>query len=54
DSSPYKGDSDDEPESRSSLFQEGDDDADAVNERVNMTNTPGVYFSATNFCGGLG
>ncbi|GJZ58121.1 reverse transcriptase domain-containing protein, partial [Tanacetum coccineum] len=32
DLSPYKGDSDDEPDSRSSLFQEGEDDADAVNE----------------------
>ncbi|GJY38338.1 RNA-directed DNA polymerase [Tanacetum coccineum] len=30
DLSPYKGDSDDEPDSRSSLFQEGEDDADAV------------------------
>ncbi|GKE11219.1 reverse transcriptase domain-containing protein, partial [Tanacetum coccineum] len=29
----YKGDSDDEPDSRSSLFQEGEDDADAVNEK---------------------
>ncbi|GKA31233.1 RNA-directed DNA polymerase [Tanacetum coccineum] len=35
DLSPYKGDSDDEPDSGSSLFQEGEDDADAVNERVN-------------------
>nr|GEU64342.1 hypothetical protein [Tanacetum cinerariifolium] len=33
--SPYKGDSDDEPDLGSSLFQEGEDDADAVNERVN-------------------
>ncbi|GKA87446.1 RNA-directed DNA polymerase [Tanacetum coccineum] len=32
---PYKGDSDDEPNSGSSLFQEGKDDAYAVNERVN-------------------
>nr|GEY38863.1 reverse transcriptase domain-containing protein [Tanacetum cinerariifolium] len=32
DLSPYKGDSDDEPDSWSSLFQEGDDDANAVNE----------------------
>ncbi|GKE46394.1 hypothetical protein Tco_1477652 [Tanacetum coccineum] len=39
DLSPYKGDSADEPDSGSSLFQEGGDDADAVNERVNMTNT---------------
>nr|GEU53725.1 reverse transcriptase domain-containing protein [Tanacetum cinerariifolium] len=54
DFSPYKGDSDDEPDSGSSLFQEGDDDADAVNEQVNVTNTLGAYFSATNFCGGLG
>ncbi|GKA17093.1 RNA-directed DNA polymerase [Tanacetum coccineum] len=41
DLSPYKGDSDDEPDSGSSLFQEGDDDANAVNERVNVTNTLG-------------
>ncbi|GJV06320.1 RNA-directed DNA polymerase [Tanacetum coccineum] len=54
DLSPYKGDSDDEPDSGSSLFQEGEDDADAVNERVNVTNTLGAYFAATNFCGGLG
>ncbi|GKB00060.1 RNA-directed DNA polymerase [Tanacetum coccineum] len=52
--SPYKGDSDDEPDSGSSLFQEGEDDADAVNKRVNVTNTLDAYFSATNFCGGLG
>nr|GEU85615.1 hypothetical protein [Tanacetum cinerariifolium] len=32
---PYKEDIDDEPDLGSSLFQEGDDDADAVNERVN-------------------
>nr|GEX24864.1 hypothetical protein [Tanacetum cinerariifolium] len=54
DLSPYKGDSDDEPDSESSLFQEGDDDADAVNERINVTNTLGAYFAATNFCDGLG
>ncbi|GJX77594.1 RNA-directed DNA polymerase [Tanacetum coccineum] len=54
DLSPYKGDSDDEPDSGSSLFQEGEDDADAVNERVNVTNTLGAYFSAINFGGGLG
>nr|GEW77610.1 RNA-directed DNA polymerase [Tanacetum cinerariifolium] len=54
DLSPYKGDSDDEPDSWSSLFQEGEDDADAVNERVNVTNTLGAYFAATNFSGGLG
>ncbi|GKA64159.1 RNA-directed DNA polymerase, partial [Tanacetum coccineum] len=54
DLSPYKGDSDDEPDSWSSLFQEGEDDADAVNERVNVTNTLDAYFAATNFCGGLG
>nr|GEW03807.1 hypothetical protein [Tanacetum cinerariifolium] len=47
---PYKGDSDDEPDSWSSLFQEGEDDADAVNERVNVTNTLGAYFAAINFC----
>ncbi|GJS71070.1 RNA-directed DNA polymerase [Tanacetum coccineum] len=51
DLSPYKGDSDDEPDSGSSLFQEGEDDAGAVNERVNMTNMLGAYFAATNFCG---
>ncbi|GJW87960.1 RNA-directed DNA polymerase [Tanacetum coccineum] len=54
DLSPYKGDSDDEPDSGSSLFQEGEDDADAVNERVNVTNTLGAYFAETNFYGGLG
>ncbi|GKC17393.1 hypothetical protein Tco_1014175 [Tanacetum coccineum] len=54
DLSPYKGDSDDEPDSWSSLFQKGEDDAVAVNERVNVTNTLGTYFAATNFCGGLG
>ncbi|GJZ52515.1 RNA-directed DNA polymerase [Tanacetum coccineum] len=54
DLSPYKGDSDDEPDSGSSLFQEGEDDAEAVNERVNVTNTLGAYFAATDFCGGLG
>ncbi|GJU02791.1 RNA-directed DNA polymerase [Tanacetum coccineum] len=54
DLSPYKGDSDDEPDSGSSLFQEGEDDADSVNERVNVANTLGAYFAATNFCGGLG
>nr|GEW29672.1 zinc finger, CCHC-type [Tanacetum cinerariifolium] len=35
DLSPYKGDSDDEPDSGSSFFQEGEDDAYAVNERIN-------------------
>ncbi|GJX93482.1 hypothetical protein Tco_0348068, partial [Tanacetum coccineum] len=54
DLSPYKGDSDDEPNSGSSLFQEGEDDADTVNERVNVANTLGDYFAATNFCGELG
>ncbi|GKG45245.1 hypothetical protein Tco_0495323, partial [Tanacetum coccineum] len=54
DLSPYKGDSDDEPDSGSSLFQEGYDNADTVNERVNVTNTLGAYFSATNFCSRLG
>nr|GEV41148.1 reverse transcriptase domain-containing protein [Tanacetum cinerariifolium] len=69
DLSPYKGDSNDELDSWSSLFQEGEDDAvaevpsvdsswnesdaDAVNERVNVTNTLGAYFAATNFRGGL-
>nr|GEW36349.1 retrovirus-related Pol polyprotein from transposon 17.6 [Tanacetum cinerariifolium] len=58
--SPYKGDSDDEPESRSSLFQEGEDDEDTVNERVNVTDTLSTYFEATdyfmatNFYGELG
>nr|GEY65672.1 hypothetical protein [Tanacetum cinerariifolium] len=33
---PYTGDSDDEPDSWSSLFQEGEDDAFAVNDRVNI------------------
>nr|GFA84004.1 hypothetical protein [Tanacetum cinerariifolium] len=54
DLSPYKGDSDDEPDSGSSLFQEGEDDADAVNERINVTNMLGAYYATTNFCGGLG
>nr|GEX55989.1 hypothetical protein [Tanacetum cinerariifolium] len=54
DLSPYKGDSDDEPDSWSSLFQEGEDDANTVNERVNVTNTLGAYFVATNFDDGLG
>nr|GEZ10250.1 hypothetical protein [Tanacetum cinerariifolium] len=36
DFSPYKGDSDDEPNSRSSLFQEGENDAYAVNERTSL------------------
>nr|GEW85494.1 hypothetical protein [Tanacetum cinerariifolium] len=47
---PYKGDSDDEPDLWSSLFQKGEDDADAVN----ITNTLGTYFAITNFCDGLG
>nr|GEV23466.1 hypothetical protein [Tanacetum cinerariifolium] len=50
DLSPYKGDSDDEPDSWSSLFQKGEDDADAVNERVNVTNTLGAYFGQNQFC----
>nr|GEZ68763.1 hypothetical protein [Tanacetum cinerariifolium] len=54
DLSPYKRDSDDEPDSMSSLFQEGEDDAEPVNERVNVTNTLGAYFTTTYFCGGLG
>nr|GEZ97582.1 reverse transcriptase domain-containing protein [Tanacetum cinerariifolium] len=54
DLSPYKGDSDDEPNSGSSLFQEGENDADTVNERVNVTNTLGAYFSATIFRDRLG
>ncbi|GJS86781.1 RNA-directed DNA polymerase [Tanacetum coccineum] len=52
--SPYKGDSDYELDSGSSLFQGGEDDADAANERVNVTNTLGAYFSTINFGGGLG
>nr|GEX98214.1 cytochrome P450 [Tanacetum cinerariifolium] len=40
DLSPYKGDSDDDPDSGSSLFQEGEDDADAVNERINTGEMP--------------
>nr|GEX07647.1 hypothetical protein [Tanacetum cinerariifolium] len=44
DLSTYKGGSDDERDSRSSLFQEGEDDVDAVNKRVNVTNTLGAYF----------
>ncbi|GJT15039.1 RNA-directed DNA polymerase [Tanacetum coccineum] len=52
--SSYKGDSDDEPDSGSSFFQEGEDDADAVNKRVNVINTLGAYFLATNLYGGLG
>ncbi|GKE58887.1 RNA-directed DNA polymerase [Tanacetum coccineum] len=54
DLSSYKGDSDDEPDSGSSFFQEGEDDADAVNKRVNVINTLGAYFLATNLYGGLG
>nr|GEW98382.1 transposon Ty3-I Gag-Pol polyprotein [Tanacetum cinerariifolium] len=54
DLSTYKGGSDDERDSRSSLFQEGEDDVDAVNKRVNVTNTVGAYFLEKNFCGGLG
>ncbi|GJS16698.1 RNA-directed DNA polymerase [Tanacetum coccineum] len=53
DLSPYEGDSDDESNSGSSLFQEGEDHADAVNERVNVANTLGAYFAATNLCCGL-
>nr|GFA66171.1 RNA-directed DNA polymerase [Tanacetum cinerariifolium] len=53
DLSPYKGNSDDEPDSWSSLFQKREDDADAVNERVNVTNTLDAYFATANFCGGL-
>nr|GEU74653.1 hypothetical protein [Tanacetum cinerariifolium] len=54
DLSPYRGDSDDEPDSWLRLFQEREDDADAVNERVNVTNTLDSYFAATNICGELG
>nr|GEZ69083.1 hypothetical protein [Tanacetum cinerariifolium] len=52
--SPYKGDSDDEPDSWLSLFQEGEDDADAVNKRVNVINMLDAYFVATNFYSELG
>nr|GFA53086.1 transposon Ty3-I Gag-Pol polyprotein [Tanacetum cinerariifolium] len=54
DLSTYKGGSDDERDSRSSIFQKGEDDVDAVNKRVNVTNTLGAYFLATDFYGGLG
>ncbi|GJX06707.1 RNA-directed DNA polymerase [Tanacetum coccineum] len=54
DLSPYKGDGDDEPDSGLSIFQEGEDDADTVNERVNVANTLGTYFTTINLCGGLG
>ncbi|GKA96872.1 RNA-directed DNA polymerase [Tanacetum coccineum] len=37
----HREDSHDEPDSGSSLFQEGEDDAEAVNERVNVANTLG-------------
>nr|GEW51370.1 RNA-directed DNA polymerase [Tanacetum cinerariifolium] len=40
----YKGDSDDELDSGSIHFEEGEDDADTVNERVNVTNMLGAYF----------
>nr|GEX39167.1 hypothetical protein [Tanacetum cinerariifolium] len=44
DLSPYKGDSDDEPDSWSSLFKEGEDDADAVNEVVSAAfEKPTIY-----------
>nr|GEW14933.1 hypothetical protein [Tanacetum cinerariifolium] len=36
DLSPYKGDSDDEPDSWSSLFQEGEDDARTLDDNVNL------------------
>ncbi|GJS64045.1 hypothetical protein Tco_0678609 [Tanacetum coccineum] len=49
DLSPYKGDSDNESDSGSSLFQEGEDDADVVNERVNVTNTLDAYFVRQNY-----
>nr|GEV08519.1 reverse transcriptase domain-containing protein [Tanacetum cinerariifolium] len=45
DLSPYKGDSDDEPDSGSSLFQEREDDADAVNERINSQLHGSTIFS---------
>ncbi|GJS40210.1 RNA-directed DNA polymerase [Tanacetum coccineum] len=54
DLSPYEGDSDDEPDTGSSLFQEGEDNANTVNKRVNVPNTLGAYFLATNLCGELG
>nr|GEV54381.1 hypothetical protein [Tanacetum cinerariifolium] len=37
----------------SSPFQEGEDDADVVNESIKVTNTLGAYFATTNFSGGL-
>nr|GEU83726.1 RNA-directed DNA polymerase [Tanacetum cinerariifolium] len=40
---------DDEPDSGSSLFQEGEDDADTVNERVNVKNTFALIFQQQIF-----
>nr|GEU29044.1 reverse transcriptase domain-containing protein [Tanacetum cinerariifolium] len=55
DLSPYIGDSDDEPDLGSSLFQEGEDDAEAVNERVNVTNTIGCWrIDSVGFSGAEG
>ncbi|GKB51599.1 RNA-directed DNA polymerase [Tanacetum coccineum] len=53
DLSPYKGDSNDEPDSGSRFFQKGEYDAGAVNERVNVTSAFGAYFAATNLYGRL-
>ncbi|GKE16042.1 RNA-directed DNA polymerase, partial [Tanacetum coccineum] len=46
---PYKGDSDNEPDSGSSLFQEGEDDADAVNENNPMVKTHCFAMSPVSF-----
>nr|GEZ10915.1 reverse transcriptase domain-containing protein [Tanacetum cinerariifolium] len=47
--SPYIEDSDDEPDSWSSLFQEGEDDADAVNENGPMVKTHHFAMSPVSF-----
>ncbi|GKD18584.1 hypothetical protein Tco_1207742 [Tanacetum coccineum] len=44
--SPYKGDSDDEPDSGSSLFQEGEDDADTTQAEVSN-----LFMKKTDFEG---
>ncbi|GKA90358.1 RNA-directed DNA polymerase [Tanacetum coccineum] len=54
DLSPYKGDSDDEPDSGSSLFQEGDDDANACggygHYARNCTNLKTLAFVPVDAC----
>nr|GEZ46204.1 hypothetical protein [Tanacetum cinerariifolium] len=45
DLSPYKGDSDDEPDSGSSLFQEREDDVDAVND---LDDPNGVLYGSSS------